>query len=84
MTNHSQHYSSMEWTKEKSESHNEESKAEQIEEEKEAEKKKAKNKRSSNLDADYMHREFIARYIKNEEDDQGTPTKFALKKGEQV
>lgn len=84
MTNHSQQYSSMEWTKEKSESHNEESKAEQIEEEKEAEKKKAKNKRSSNLDADYMHTEFIARYIKNEEDDQGTPTKFALQKGEQV
>ena len=40
MTNHSKQYSSMDWTREKSESRNEDSKADALEEEKKAEAEK--------------------------------------------
>ena len=60
----------MDWTREKSESRNEDSKADELDEKKNAEDSKQLklNKRSSNLEADYIHKAFIDRYIKHDVD----------------
>ena len=80
MTNNSKQYSSMEWTREKSESRNEDSKADMLEEEKKAEEAKQLklNKRSSNLETDYIHKAFIDRYIKHDMDESLPMDKMAL------
>ena len=79
MTNNSKQYSSMEWTREKSESRNEDSKADMLEEEKKAEEAKQLklNKRSSNLETDYIHKAFIDRYIKHDMDEALPKDKMA-------
>ena len=79
MTNNSKQYSSMEWTREKSESRNEDSKADMLEEEKKAEEAKQLklNKRSSNLETDYIHKAFIDRYIKHDMDESQPMDKMA-------